>query len=244
MSGRKVNAKGRNPGGAGRFFLVTRSLTHSPQFSALSPTSRALFFELHAMFNGTNNGSIFLSCKDAADRLGLSDLKAVRAAFDELRDLGFITETIGASFTMKTGRASKARAWNLNWILRGYCAGADCLPALDFKRLTPTQKRRVEKRSQALSRYLGEYRKGKFAVEDSATLEARRAFAGQSLVEDSSTTRTGNGENRPICSVEDSTHYIKYHGGLGIGWWATDHLLQAHQAILGLFAREPLKAAA
>ena len=244
MSGRKVNAKGRSPGGAGRFFMVTRSLTHSPPFSALSATSRALFFELHAMFNGTNNGSIFLSCKDAGDRLGLSDLKAVRAAFDELRNLGFITETIGASFSIKAGRASKARAWNLNWIVRGYCGGPDCLPALDFTRLTATQKRRVERRSRALSRYLGEYQKRKFAVEDSTTLEARRAFADQSVVEDSTTTISGKARNRPICSVEDSTHYIRYHGGVGHGWWATDRAFQAHQAILGLFAREPLKAVA
>jgi hypothetical protein len=201
-------------------------------------------FELQAIFNGTNNGTIFLSCKDAADRLGLSDLKAIRAAFDELRDLGFITETIGASFAIKAGRISKARAWNLNWIVRGYCAGPDCLPPLDFTRLTATQKRRVERRSRVLSRYLGEYQSGKFAVEESTTLEARRAFAGQSIVEDSATTISRKAGNPPIGSVEDSTHYIKYHGGVGIGWWATDHLLQSHQAILALFAREPLKAAA
>jgi hypothetical protein len=95
-----------------------------------------------------------------------------------------------------------------------------------------------------LSRYLGEYQSGKFAVEESTTLEARRAFAGQSIVEDSATTISRKAGNPPIGSVEDSTHYIKYHGGVGIGWWATDHLLQSHQAILALFAREPLKAAA
>jgi hypothetical protein len=94
-----------------------------------------------------------------------------------------------------------------------------------------------------LSRYLGEYH-GKFAVEDSTTLEARRTFAEESIVEETSTTIIGNGENRPIYSVEDSTHYIKYHRGVGIGWWRTDTLLQTHQAILGLFSCEPLKAAA
>jgi hypothetical protein len=239
-----MNAKGRNPGGAGRFIMVSRSLTHSPQFSALSSASRALFFELHAMFNGTNNGAIFLSCKDAGDRLGLSDLKAVRAAFDELRDVGFITETIGSSFIMKAGHVSKARAWNLNWIVRGYCVGPDHLPTLDFARLTAIQKRRVERRSRVLSRYLGNYQIGKFAVEDSTTLDARKAFAGQPIVEDSATTKGKKGRNPPIRSVEDSTHYIKYHGGVGSGWWGTDHLLQAHQAILGLFAREPLNTAA
>jgi hypothetical protein len=244
MSGRKTNAKGRNPGGAGRFIMVSRSLLHSPQFGALSPASRALLLELHAMFNGTNNGAIFLSCKDAGDRLGLSDLKAVRSAFDELRDIGFATETVGASFAIKAGRASKARAWNLNWIVRGYCAGPDVLPALDFGRLTATQKRRVEKRCRVLSRYLGEYQKGKFAVEDSTTMEARKALAAQSTVEDTTTTKSQKGEKARMRSVEESPHHIKYHGAVGSGWWAAGHLLPAHQAILSLFLREPLKAAA
>lgn len=244
MSRRKVNAKGRNPGGVERIIIVRRALLHSPQFSALSLTSRALFFELQTMFNGANNGAIFLSCKDAGDRLGLSDLKAVRAALDELRDLGFITETIGASFAIKAGRISKARAWNLNWIVRGYCAGPDSLPALDFSRLTATQKRRVENRSRALCRYLGEYQKGKFAVKESTTLDVRKEFATRMVVEESTPTSHKKGENLPIRSVEESTHYIEYHWGVGNGWWGTDHVLQAHQAILGLFAREPLKAAA
>lgn len=244
MSSKRKNAKGRNPGGVGRFIMVSRSLIHSPQFSTLSPTSRALFFELQAMFNGTNNGALFLSCKDAGERLGLSDLKAVRTAFDELRNLGFITETVGASFSIKAGRASKARAWNLNWIVRGYCVGPDALPTLDFTRLTATQKKRVEKRSQVLSRYLGDYQKGKFAVEDFTTLEARKAFAEQPIVEESTTMESEIGGNRPIRSVEDSTHHLEYHGVVGNGWWAADHVLRAHQTILGLFVHEPLKAAA
>lgn len=227
---RRVNSKGRNAGSVERIVIVRRALLHSPQFSALSLTSRALFLELQAMFNGSNNGSIFLSCKNAAERLGLSDLKAARAAFDELRDLGFITETVGASFTMKAGRVSKARAWRLNWMIRGHCAGPDCLPPLDFSRLTEAQKRRTQKRSEVLSRYLRAYQQGKFAVEESSTLEARSVFAAQSLVEESTTTNDENGENPPNCTVEESSHYIEYHRGPGDrpssfsphrGWWAS-----------------------
>jgi hypothetical protein len=197
------------------------------------------------MFNGTNNGAIFLSCKDAADRLGLADLKAVRAGFDEMVSLGFLTETIGSSFSIKAGRVSKARAWNLNWIERGHCVGPDQLPPLNFSRLTKTQKRRVENRSGVLSRYLGEYQKGKFAVEDSNTLDPRRTLVEQSIVEDSTTIKGDNGRKPPICSVEDSTHYIEYHRGAGHGWWTADPVIKAHQNILGLFlALAPLKAAA
>jgi hypothetical protein len=244
MSGRRSNPKGRNAWGVDRIIIVKRSLLHSPQFSALSATSRSLLFELQAMFNGKNNGTIFLSCKDAGDRLGLSDLKAVRAAFDELRDLGFITETVGASFAIKAGRCSKARAWNLNWIVRGQCSGPDVLPALDYRHLAPAQKRRVEKRGQVLARYLRQYQQGKFAVEDCTTVEARKVFAGPSPVEDFTSTESTNGANPPIRNMEDSTHYIEYHGGVGNGWWGTDHVLRVHQMISGLFSGEPLKAAA
>jgi hypothetical protein len=162
---KKANATGRNDdrvGSEGRVLIVRRSLyLESPPFHALGRTSRLLFFELHSMFNGKNNGKIFLSCKDAADRLGLSDLKAISVAFDELRDLGFITETIGASFSIKADRASKARAWNLNWIVRGRCVGKDGLAPLDFTKLSKAQKRRVAKRSAVLSRYMKEYVQGK-----------------------------------------------------------------------------------
>jgi hypothetical protein len=116
---------------------------------------------------------------------------------------------------MKAGALSKARGWSLNWIVRGHCVGQDQLRPLDFSKLTKTEKRRVAKRSHALSRYLGDYQKGKFAVEDSSTLDPRRDFAGQSLVEDSTTTNCGKPENPPFCSVEDSSHYINTMGVWG-----------------------------
>lgn len=238
---RRPNAKGRNSSGVDRFVLVRRELLHSPQFSALSSNSRALFFELHAMFNGTNNGAIFLSVRDAADRIGLADLKAVSAAFEELRALGFITETIGSSFTIKPTGVSKARAWGLNWIGRGGCLGPDCLPPLDFGKLTKMQKRRVAKRSGVLSRYVGNYQKGKFPVEDSITIEARKHFVSAAVVEDSSTVKSENGKNPPIRSVRDSSTHINTIGVRGL--LAEDPVLGL--AILALGETDaPLAAAA
>jgi hypothetical protein len=242
---RKVNAKGRNEGGAERVVIIRRALLHAPQYSALSGTARSLLVELQAMFNGTNNGRIFLSCQDSADRLGLSDLKAARSAFEELRDLGFITETIGSSFTMKAGCQSKARAWNLNWINeRGHCTGPDVLPPLDFQQLSETQKRRVARRSITLSKYLGDYQKGKFAVEDCSTLDVRKDYAGKALVEDSTTTKDGNGEKPPKSGVEESSHYIEYHRGTGAAWTPYNPYLSCSQMDWSQFATSQLSMAA
>src|SRR5205809_423286 len=93
------NLSGRNLGGQ-RFIQFPRSFLHSARVSALSLSSRWLLIELQGMFNGTNNGELFLSVRDAAARLSVVDLKVARKAFDELSELGLITETVGASFSI------------------------------------------------------------------------------------------------------------------------------------------------
>jgi hypothetical protein len=208
----RVNAKGRSTGPIERLLIIRRSLLHSPQFSALSSASRALLFELQAMFNGTNNGAIFLSVRDATARLGLADYKAAQTAFTELRQLGWITETVAGSFTVKAGEISRARAWQLNWIGRdGKSTGSDALPALDHSTLSKAQRLRVERRQTVLSRYLKDYQRGHFAVEESTTMSARMAAAAPSSVEETTTPNKENGGKPPNHSVGESTTHIKYH---------------------------------
>lgn len=208
----RVNAKGRSTGPLERFIGIRRSILHSPQFSALSCAARALLFELQTMFNGTNNGAIFLSVRDATARLGMADYKAAQAAFTELRQLGWIAETFAGSFTVKAGEISRARAWQLNWISRdGRSTGPDALPPLNYSTLTKAQKRRVGRRQTVLFRYLKEYQRGHYAVEDSTTMSARMEAAARSSVEESTTFISENGEKLPICSVGESTTHIKYH---------------------------------
>lgn len=115
------------------------------------------------MFNGTNNGAIFLSVRDATARLGLADFKAAQAAFAELQQLGWITETVSGCFAVKAGELSRARAWQLNWIGRdGRCVNPAALPPLDYGQLTKTQRRRVDRRQTVLSEYLKDYQRGRF----------------------------------------------------------------------------------
>jgi hypothetical protein len=217
---RHVNATGRNEGEIERVVILRRSLLHSPQFSAAGPATRALILELHAMFNGTNNGTIFLSVRDAAARLGFSCYRATMRAFDEALALGWIAETIGSHFDIKADAVSRARAWQLNWIDKrsGRCVGPDALKPLDFAKLTPQQRRRANARQETLKRYLKDYAERRFAVEETSTLGARMALAEPCTVEETSTLKSGNGENLPISSVEESSGIHKYHGGAGARW--------------------------
>ena len=212
MSRSRVNAKGRSTGPIDRFIGIRRSLLHSPQFSALSCTARSLFFELQTIFNGTNNGAIFLSVRDATARLGLADCKAAQAAFTELRELGWITETMAGCFAVKAGEISRARAWRLNWIGRdGKSTGPDVLPALEYSTLAKPQKCRVERRQTVLSRYLKDYQRGHFAVEETLTLSARMEAAEANIVEESTTLKSENGGKPPNHFVGESTTHIRYH---------------------------------
>lgn len=233
---KRLKIKGRSSGRIlERVVIVRRSLIHSPQFSALSCSARALLFEMHAMFNGTNNGKIFLSVRDATARLGFSDYKAAMAAFAELVQLGLTRETISASFAIKAGDVSRARAWHLNWIGGdGKCIGPDALPQLDFNSLTKTQKARITRRQKVLDAYLKNYQRGHFAVEDSTTLIARMAAVAAKGVEDCTTLTNENGGNPRLAVVGESPTYIEYHGGAGamaVGWWAADAYLRSLAAI-------------
>ncbi|MCO5792081.1 MAG: hypothetical protein HEQ21_04615 [Blastomonas sp.] len=88
----------------------------SEAYRSLGPTARSLLFELAMIENSKNNGSLYLSVRDAADRLGMSDLKSVTNAFDDLEDRGLIQCTKPAHFEVKAADHSRARCWKLTWV--------------------------------------------------------------------------------------------------------------------------------
>jgi hypothetical protein len=174
------------------------------------------------MFNGANNGTLFLSVRDAADRLGFTDLEAAQNAMAELERMGLVTVTIDSSFAMKAGEASRARAYGLNWIgADGKCVGADALGPLDFSELTKRQKKRIAKRSEALGRYLKEQRQRKSAVRETRTLMAdsvreTRTEAATS-VRESRMPKIEKGEKPPTPHVRDTLTHILHHIPKGQG---------------------------
>jgi hypothetical protein len=96
--------------GSERFVRLDHSVLYSPAYRALSPNGRALLWELIGLYNGYNNGRIFLSVRDAAPLMGIADPCTAGEAFRELVAHGFIRNTEKGSFTLKARHAS---AWRL-----------------------------------------------------------------------------------------------------------------------------------
>jgi hypothetical protein len=217
----KIDATGRNPDAVGKkssFILVRRSLWLSPLVSALSPSARALMIELLSMYNGANNGELFLSVKDAMDRLGFSDWHAAAAAFGELECVGLITMTRTAYFDIKTGKHSRARTWRLNWIAdNGFRLAPQALPAVDETILDARGRKRLRRRQEALKRYFKEMQAGKFSAVDSTILDARKV---ENPANPAVVSTTPNGQiraNLPNQEMGESTAHPYYHRGLGKG---------------------------
>src|SRR3546814_10003039 len=88
----------------------------SAAYRSLTPNARALLVEMMAMENGQNNGSLWLSIRDAAARIGLVNKESVGKAFDELTAAGLIALTKEAHFSVKAAETSRARCWRLTFL--------------------------------------------------------------------------------------------------------------------------------
>ena len=164
----KVNQTGRNH--TTRFARLDHALLNSCAYRALTPTARALLIELAMLENGSNNGSLYLSIRDAADRIGVADLTAVRKAFDELQDLGFIALTEESHFHVKAAEKSRARCWRLTWLAGPGRKG----PTMEYATHQPHPGTKAHKRMENGMRVLKRYGKardsGRLPVLDSDTL--------------------------------------------------------------------------
>ncbi len=80
-------------GGAGRHVQLPEWLQASEAWATLTPAPRALYIELKRRFDGKNNGSIFLSHRDAAKALNVHR-NTVGSYFRELERRGFIQLTV------------------------------------------------------------------------------------------------------------------------------------------------------
>lgn len=99
-------------------------------YRSLSPPARAVLVELMRVYNGTNNGRLALSVRDAGGACCISKNTAARA-FDELADRGFIVQTKPGAFSVKFRLATE---WALTEF-RNDATGA--MASKDFVRWTP-----------------------------------------------------------------------------------------------------------
>ena len=77
----------------GRFVALRHWIMDRPAYRHLSPAARALYIELKRGFNGSNNGRIALSYRDAAVALNMHR-NSVGKLFRELQNLGFIIPAV------------------------------------------------------------------------------------------------------------------------------------------------------
>jgi hypothetical protein len=91
-----------------RYFQLHHFMLKTDAWGALSAPARAVYVQIGFRYNGTNNGRIAYSVRDAASECLLAINTASRA-LKELADLGFIEETRHGGLSRKTRVASEWR---------------------------------------------------------------------------------------------------------------------------------------
>lgn len=92
---------------------LDHSVFYSAAYRALSSAARILIFELSGLYNGRNNGEIFLSVRDAAKLMGMADTGVASRAFRELIAHGLIVLESAGTFSLKQSHASR---WRLTFL--------------------------------------------------------------------------------------------------------------------------------
>ena len=91
-----------------RYFQLHHYMMKTEAWLALSAAARAVYLQIGFRYNGSNNGTLRLSVRDAASECNIAINTASRA-FKELIDLGFIEGTREGSFDDKSRIASEWR---------------------------------------------------------------------------------------------------------------------------------------
>jgi hypothetical protein len=221
----RVNATGRNQ--TSRFVRLDYRLLSSNAYRALSPNARSLLIELTMLYNGGNNGSLYMGVRDAAHRLGVADLTAASRAFDDLIKLGLVQMTQDAHFSIKAGEASRARCWRLTWL----AGPGRKIATWDFLDKEPepktTDRKRMERGQRALKAYRKARSSGHFPVLDSETMMPFSVENASRPVAKSDTLNQENDGIQPILQIPDSdTHlaipWVGERKRLPNGWWEPD----------------------
>jgi len=87
--------------GRAKFLMLEGYLLRSAAWRAATPVDRSLYLELKWRYDGLNNGRIGLSCREAAEALGVSKATADRS-FKHLQELGFVEIAKRSGFNVKS----------------------------------------------------------------------------------------------------------------------------------------------
>jgi hypothetical protein len=115
---RKVRSNGRSIGE--KYVALSDWLLKCPAWKACSVYERSLYIEIKRRYNGSNNGNIPLSHREAQRELNCTN-RPILAAFAGLEEKGFIKPTQKGSFNWKTSTGD-VRGRSTRWELTEYPA--------------------------------------------------------------------------------------------------------------------------
>lgn len=197
----KSNAKGRSK--TSRFVQMDHKILYSPAYRGLSTNARALLIELIGLFNGINNGSLFLSTRDAERLLGVTNDETIRKAFYELVSHGLVQATERGSFSRK---APHATAWRLTFL-----HAFDRAPTNEHRNWRPSANTRAAKR---LARYeAGNLRSRYYSggIPESRTDAAIRVAEDDEFVHNAGTATLQTDEIAVLCSAPETRAHVICH---------------------------------
>jgi hypothetical protein len=142
------NVKGRSKSGP-PFFQVYFYIMQSPAWASLSTSARSVYLVLGSRFNGSNNGTIGLSARDAADLANINKDTACRA-LKALVDRGFIEACSVGAFSLKLRHSSEWAFTHLTNDLTG------AKPTKAFMKWQPPKEKAGPKRGQSRSPQCGQ----------------------------------------------------------------------------------------
>jgi hypothetical protein len=128
-----MSAKGKGRGRQERYVMLRHWLLNSQAWNSLTGNARALYVVLTQRYNGSNNGRIPYSVREAVRALHVSKATVSRL-FRQLEDHGFIIRTKRGAFSLKTVKDAS------EWCLTEY--DSDHPPAhatKDFMRWQPPE---------------------------------------------------------------------------------------------------------
>lgn len=134
----KHNSKGRSKGGP-PYVQLYHWIRKTDAWRSLAPYSRLLYVEIRGRYNGSNNGDISYSYRQAEEDLCCSN-KPIPIAFRELQERGFIKPVSKGAFSWKARFDGKGRAttWLLTELPQDY-PQQSLIASYDFKARNPAE---------------------------------------------------------------------------------------------------------
>lgn len=143
----KHNNKGRSKG-CPPYVQLFHWIRKTEAWRSLSPYPKLLYIEIRGRYNGSNNGGISFSVREAMEALSCSNRTAI-SSFRDLEDRGLIKAVIKGAFEWKTryGAEGRATTWLLTELQQDI-PERSLVPSYDFKKWTapddPKKKTRVK----------------------------------------------------------------------------------------------------